>query len=155
MIYAWLMRQLPLIGLSVALLVAGWAAGAWLMEKGRAELRPVIERLQSELESERAARIRNEEALNGYQKELDSLRNRPRNTSPVRLCVTPSVRETTTTAGSLDGAAAPTGDSAGQTGSDLVAGPDIGPALRGLAYGCDAENAKLRALQGWARSVAQ
>lgn len=155
MIYAWLMRQLPLIGLSIILLGAGWATGAWLMEKGRAELRPRIERLESELASERAARIRNEEALNDYQKELDVLRTRPRPTSPVRLCVTPSVRETTPAAGSLDGAAAATGGDSGQTGGDLVAGPDIGPALRDLAYQCDAENAKLRALQGWARSLSQ
>jgi len=149
------MRQLPLIFISIIVLGAGWATGAWLMEKGRQELRPVIKQLQTELASERAARKRNEEALNGYQKELDSLRRVPRPTSPVRLCVTQSVREATPAAGSLDGAAAATGGDSGQTRGDLVAGPDIGPPLRELAYGCDAENAKLRALQGWARSVSQ
>lgn len=153
MIQAWLLRQLPWVILSAVILGSGFAASWWLKEQGRKEMRPVIERLESDLASERAARQRNEDALNAYQQELDLLRNRPRPTSPVRLCVTPSVRETPTAAGSADGAAPASRSDARSAGVDLVAGPDIGVPLRNLAYRCDAENAKLRALQDWIRGL--
>lgn len=153
MIQAWLLRQLPWVILSAVILGSGFAAGWWLKEQGRKEMRPVIERLESDLASERAARQRNEDALNAYQQELDLLRSRPRPTSPVRLCVTPSVREASAPAGGSDGAAPASGSDTGSAGTDLVAGADIGVPLRNLAYRCDAENAKLRALQDWVRGL--
>jgi hypothetical protein len=153
MISAWLVRQLPWVIVAGVLLAGAFATVAWLKEQGRKELRPVVERLEQQLESERAARVRNEEALNAYQKELDVVRNRPRPTTPVRMCVTPSVRKATPAAGGVNGAATSAGSDSGQAGEDLVAGPDIGPPLRDLAYGCDVENAKLRALQNWVRSL--
>jgi hypothetical protein len=41
----------------------------------------------------------------------------------------------------------------GTAASDFTAGPDIGPDLYDLAGRCDAEIAKLRALQGWVNDV--
>jgi hypothetical protein len=123
-----------------------------LREQGRAEMRPVIERLQAELNNERAARIRNEEALDAYQKELSVIRSRPRPATPVRLCVSSPVPDAEQSTTSVDDSAPFTRSSAGLAGEYLTAGPDIGPRLRDLAYGCDAENAKLRALQNWIKS---
>jgi hypothetical protein len=153
MIQAWLLKQAPYLILSVGLLLLGYWVGSALIERGRAELRPVIEQLQSDLASERASRIRNEEALDAYQKELSVIRSRPRPSTPVRLCVTPSVREASAAASGADGAPAGSGSDAGSAGADYRAGPDIGAALRELAYQCDAENAKLRALQGWVNGL--
>lgn len=150
MIQAWLIRQMPWVLISLALIGSGWAVGAWLMEKGRAEMRPQIQKLQAELDNERAARIRNEEAVNGYLKELEGLRSRPRPTSPVRLCVTP--RQAEPAARTIDDSPTTGGSRTSPDGENNLAGPDIGPPLRELAYQCDAENAKLRALQNWVRS---
>lgn len=155
MIYAWFMRQMPLIVLSFLILGSAWLVGAWLMEKGRQELRPEIERLQNDLKAEQMARIRNEEAIDGYITEIESIRNRPRSTGPVRLCVTPPVPNTDFPAPDFTGATTTTWGDSGTSGGDLRAGPDIGPPLRDLAFSCDAENAKLRALQNWVRSWVQ
>jgi hypothetical protein len=154
MIQAWLIRQLPWIVISAIVISSGFAMGWWLKEQGRKEMRPVIERLQGELDAERAARKRNEDALNAYTQELDLLRNRPRPSGPVRLCVTPSVQDSST-ARSVDDSATASGGDTGQARVDLIAGPDIGVPLRNLAYGCDVENAKLRALQNWVKDVTQ
>lgn len=152
MIQAWLLRQLPWLVVTLVVIGSGWAVGAWLKEQGRDELRPEIARLQSELAAEQANRIRNEEALNAYQKELDGIRRRPVSVGPVRLCV-PAPAAEGEAAGGADGASASAGSGAGADGGDYQAGPDIGPALMELAYRCDAENAKLRALQGWVRGL--
>jgi hypothetical protein len=145
-----LLRLLPpILALCIALGLIYWVVQNF-KEQGRAELRPVIERLQTELEAERLNRQLNEEALNEYQQELDGLRRRPVSTRPVRLCNPDGgVVQGTGAASGTDGATAPSGGDAGAAG----AGPDIGPALRNLAYQCDAENAKLRALQGWVRGL--
>ena len=45
------------------------------------------------------------------------------------------------------------GSDAGSAGTNIEQGPDIGPELRGLAAQCDAQNAKLRALQKWAQTT--
>lgn len=152
MIQAWLLRQVPWIVVSLAVIGSGWAIGAWLKEKGREELRPEIARLQSELAAEQAARIRNEEAMNAYQTELDVIRRRPVSVGPVRLCV-PAAAQGGAAAEGADGAASAAGSGAGADGGDYQAGPDIGDALMELAFQCDAENAKLRALQGWVRGL--
>jgi hypothetical protein len=145
-----LLRLLPpILALCIALGLIYWVVQNF-KEQGRAELRPVIERLQTELEAERLNRKLNEEALNEYQQELDGLRRRPVSTRPVRLCnAEGSPVQGTGAAAGADGAAAASGGDAGSLG----AGADIGPALRDLAYSCDAENAKLRALQGWVRGL--
>ena len=153
MIPSWSLKFIPHLIAGLAVLgVMAWGYGA-IKEQGRNELRPTVERLQAELNSERAARQRNEEAIDAYLSEIESIRNRPRPTTPVRLCVTPSVPVAAPAAGSSDGAAAPAERNTSEAGGDLVAGPDIGPALRDLAFSCDAENAKLRALQGWIRGL--
>jgi len=62
----------------------------------------------------------------------------------------PSPRDSTP---GTDGASTTTRSNAGSNGSNPQAGPDIGPDLYALAQSCDAEIAKLRALQGWVRDV--
>jgi hypothetical protein len=148
------MRLAKYAAIFAVILVACVYAVYTLKEQGRKEMRPVIERLQGELDAERAARKRNEEALNAYTQELDLLRSRPRPSTPVRLCVTPSVPNRPA-AGSLTDPATTAGGDSGQAGADLAAGPDIGIPLRNLAYRCDVEQAKLRALQDWVKGVTQ
>jgi hypothetical protein len=143
----WLARFLPHITLSLGVIVMGFVVGAWLKEQGRKELRPVIERLQTELDTERENRKRNEAALNGYQSELAALRKRTVSRTPVRLCIDGPVQDDA--AGSVDDSTAAAGSGAGSARGNHRASADIGPALRELAYNCDAENAKLRALQKW------
>jgi hypothetical protein len=152
MIQAWLFRQTAYVVIAAAVIGGGALAGWWVKEQGRKEMQPVIDRLQSELEAERAARQRNEEALNAYTQELELLRNRPRSNSPVRLCVTPSVPDRPTPASVDDPTPTARGDS-GQARDDFAAGPDIGIPLRNLAYRCDVEQAKLRALQEWVNGL--
>jgi hypothetical protein len=147
MIQLWLVRIAPYLIISAGVLAIGFAAGAWIKEQGRKELRPVIERLQTELDNERENRKRNEAALNGYQSELAALRKRTVNRTPVRLCIDGPVQDDA--AGSVDGSTAAAGSGAGSARGNHRASADIGPALRELAYDCDAENAKLRALQKW------
>lgn len=143
----WLARFLPHIVLSLGVIVTGFVVGAWLKEQGRKELRPVIERLQVELDTERENRKRNEVAINGYQSELAALRKRTANRAPVRLCIDSPGQDDA--AGHTNDSTATAGSDTGSTRGNHRAGSNIGPALRELAYSCDAENAKLRALQKW------
>jgi hypothetical protein len=140
----------PHLAISAIVIVAGGLAGLWVKEQGRKEMRPVIERLQTELNAEREHRKRNEAAINDYQSELSALRKRPLNRSPVRLCIDTAVPLDAAT-GHTAGAAASAGSDDRPTGGDLKAGPDIGAELYALTAACDAEIAKLRALQNWVR----
>jgi hypothetical protein len=143
----------PYFILSVLIIGSGWLAGNWIKEKGRAELRPQIERLEATLAAERADRARAERAAAAYQSEMEDLRNRAVNRAvnrtPVRLCVAPKAVPSQQPAQGVDGATTTAGVDVGPARGDLEAGPDIGEALYALAAACDAENAKLRALQGW------
>jgi hypothetical protein len=152
MITAWLMKQAPYLILSAAVILLGAWIGHSLIERGRNELRPKIEKLERELATERINRARSEAASSAYAQELANLNRRPVRTNPVRLCVTPAVPASESASGVADSSPT-TGSDAGSAGADLVAGPDIGPALRSLAMACDMENAKLRALQGWANGL--
>lgn len=137
----------------VVLLTTGIGFGVhYLKELGRNELRPKVAELESLLAAEKNARERAETAANAYWTELGNLSRRPVSTAPVRLCVgpMPSLESTTT---SSDGATSRAGSDDRPAGGDLEAGPDIGPELYGLAKTCDAEIAKLRALQGWINDV--
>ena len=120
-------------------------------EQGREEIRPQVERLEAELRTERANRIRAEVASTAYASELAALASRPARSTPVRLCREPAAVPANSAAQGTDGAAPTTGSSAGSAGANLEPGPDIGPELRELAAQCDAQNAKLRALQKWAQ----
>ena len=126
-----------------------------LREQGRAELRPQIERLEAELAAERADRARAERASDSYQLEIERLNkraaDRAANRGPVRLCVTPAAPPARDSAQGTDGATTTAGSNDRPAGSDPKAGPDIGADLYALAAACDAENAKLRALQGWVK----
>lgn len=151
MIPVWVLRWLPTAVL-VAVLTAGVAYGVhFLREQGRNELRPKVAELESLLAAEKNARQRAENAANAYFSELGHIARRPVPRTPVRLCVTPSVPDSP--AVGADGAAPSTGVNGSQDGANLDAGPDIGPELYGLAQSCDAEIAKLRALQGWINDV--
>ena len=126
-----------------------------LREQGRAELRPQIERLEAELAAERADRARAERAADSYQSEMERLRqraiDRATNRTPVRLCVSPPAPPAGDPALRTNGSTTTTGSDERKVGGDPKAGPDIGADLYALAAACDAENAKLRALQGWVK----
>ena len=153
MIQAWLVRQIPYLILSGGLVLLAYWVGSSLIERGRNELRPQIARLEQELASERVNRARSEAASSAYAQELVALRSRPVRTAPVRLCRSPDPVPASESALRTTGSTATTGSDERTVGADLEAGPDIGPELRALAMACDAENAKLRALQGWANGL--
>ncbi len=151
MIQAWLLKQAPLIVISLTVIGAGLWVGHTLIERGRNEMRPILDKALAErdnlaatLENERAERRRAEEAVGAYSKEIASLRRRPRG-EPVRVCFdeTAPVPATGAAAGDTDGAAALAGGLPGTARGDLEA-------LRELAYQCDEVSARLRALQKWA-----
>ncbi len=154
MIPLFLARIAPYAIISAFVIISGFAAGQWIKEQGRKELRPQIERLEAALAAERADRARAERASGSYQLEIERLRERAARTaanrSPVRLCVTPAPQGGAAPEGTNDPAPAPRSDD-GSAGSNPQAGPDIGADLYALAAACDAENAKLRALQGWVK----
>ena len=153
MISLFLARLTPYAIISALLIASGLAAGYWIKEQGRKELRPQIERLEAELAAERADRARAERASASYQSEMERLReraaNRTVNRTPVRLCVSPPAPAIDDPALRTNGSSATTGSDERTVGGDPKAGPDIGADLYALAAACDAENAKLRALQGW------
>jgi hypothetical protein len=149
---AWLWRYAPHAILAAGLGLLCIYAVYTFREQGRAELRPQIERLETALAAERADRARAERASDSYQLEIERLNkrtlNRTVNRTPVRLCVTPVAQGGAAAEGTNDPAPAPRSDD-GSAGSNPQAGPDIGADLYALVAACDAENAKLRALQGW------
>lgn len=156
MIQAWLLRQVPLIVVSLAIIGAGLWVGNTLIERGRNEVRPLLDKALSErdnllaqLENEKVERRRAEEAVDAYSKEVTSLRRRPRG-KPVRVCFneTAPVPAASATAGDTSGAAPSAGDVPAAARGDLES-------LRELAYQCDVISAQLRALQKWASSVDQ
>jgi hypothetical protein len=151
---AWLWRYAPHAILAAGLGLLCIYAVYTFREQGRAELRPQIERLEAALAAEKADRARAERAADSYQSEIKSLReraaNRAANRPAVRLCVnTPAVSTVDEASRDSVGTTSPSWGNDRPPRSDLKAGPDIGADLYALAAACDAENAKLRALQGW------
>lgn len=154
MIPLWVWRVAPYALGVVIVVVAAMGALHNAKEEGRAELKPEIERLEATLAAERLDRARAEAAANSYRSEMDALRSRPVPRTPVRLCVsTDPVPTTQPAASNTVGATTPAWGYNGTAASDFTAGPDIGPDLYDLAGRCDAEIAKLRALQGWLNDV--
>jgi len=150
----WVWRITPYVVGVAVVVIAAIGALRNAKEEGRAELKPEIERLERALAAAKADRARAEAASASYRSEMDALRNRPVSRTPVRLCRDPDpVPATTTTALGTHDRTSTTWGFNGTTGSDLEAGPDIGPDLYDLAAKCDAEIAKLRALQGWINDV--
>ena len=151
----WLWRFAPHAIVAAVLGLSCIYAVYTLREQGRAELRPQIERLEAELAAERADRARAERAADSYQSEMERLRERTAraaaNRSPVRLCLNTPAPPAGDAAQGTDGAPTAAGSNDRPAGSDPKAGPDIGADLYALAAACDAENAKLRALQGWVK----
>lgn len=155
MIPLWAWRIAPYVLGVVVIVVAAIGALRNAKEEGRAELKPQIERLEAALATERADRARAETAANSYRSEMDALRSRPVPRTPVRLCVEKplDLPATQSSASGTVGTTSPTWGYNGQTESDFEAGPDIAADLYDLAGRCDAEIAKLRALQGWVNDV--
>lgn len=155
MISLFLARIAPYAIVSAFVIFFGFAAGQWIKEQGRKELRPQIERLEAELAAERADRARAERASDSYRLEIERLNkravDRAANRAPVRLCVTPKAPAIDDPSLRTHGTSTTTGSDKRMDGGDLKAGADIGAALYALAAACDAENAKLRALQGWVK----
>jgi hypothetical protein len=152
MIQAWLLKQAPLIVISLTVIGAGLWVGNSLIERGRNEVRPMLDKALAErdnlaatLENERAERRRAEEAVGAYSKEIASLRRRPRSSEPVRVCFD----ETTPMPAPGSAASDPDGIAALTRGLPGTARGDL-EALRELAYQCDEVSARLRALQRWA-----
>ena len=150
---AWLWRYAPHALIAAVLGLSCIYAVYTLREQGRAELRPQIERLEAALAAERADRARAERASASYRLEVERLNkrtlNRAVNRTPVRLCVSPPAPAIDDPSLRTHGTSTTTGSDGRMAGRDPQAGPDIGEALYALAAACDAENAKLRALQGW------
>lgn len=154
MIPWWLWRVAPYAIGVVVIVVASWGALNNAKEEGRNELRPEIQRLEAELAAERTSRKRAEAASGSYRREMDALRNRPPVRTSVRLCINPpAVPSPRDSAPGTDGSSSTTGIDNGPPHANTQAGPDIGPDLYALAQSCDAEIAKLRALQGWVNDV--
>lgn len=154
MIPALVWRVAP-YALGLVIIVAG-AMGALhnAKEAGRAELKPEIERLEVALAAAKADRARAEAAADSYRSEVDAVRSRPVPRAPVRLCVNSEPMPTAVSATtSANDTTTPTWGRNSPPANNLAAGPDIGPDLYGLARDCDAEIAKLRALQGWINDV--
>ena len=147
----WLLKYAPHL-VAVAVLIAGAALAVHKIREGvRNELAPKIDRLETELRAERADRARAEMASSAYASELAALASRPIRNTPVRLCRQPAAVPARSAPEGVVGAAPTAGNGAGSAGANLEEGPDIGPDLRELAAQCDAQNAKLRALQRWAQ----
>ncbi len=147
----WLLKYAPHLILTVGLGLLAVYAVHTFREQGREEIRPQVERLEAELRTERATRIRAEMASTAYASELAALASRPVRSAPVRLCRDSGAVRPGYAAPRTDDPAPAAGSSAGSAGANLEPGPDIGPELRGLAAQCDLQNAKLRALQKWAQ----
>jgi hypothetical protein len=152
---AWLWRYAPHAILSAGLGLLCIYAVYTFREQGRAELRPQIERLEAALAEERADRARAERASGSYQLEIKRLRKRTLdraiNRPVVRLCNSAPATSDGDAALRTTGSSATTGSDERTTGANPTPGPDIGADLYALAAACDAENAKLRALQGWVK----
>jgi hypothetical protein len=158
MIASLLLRYAPHAALALGVALLAVFTVHTLREQGRNEIRPQVERLETALAAEKADRARAERASDAYQSEMALLRSRADSRaaarSPVRLCLdAPAVPASGQAAQRTDGAATETRRDDRPTGGDLEAGPDIGAELYALAAVCDAEIAKLRALQGWTNGL--
>lgn len=154
MISGWALRLGSVASIAAILGLAAVYQLHQAKEAGRNELRPEIKRLETALAFERADRARAEAAANSYRSEMDALRRRAVPRTPVRLCIDSSpMPATVTTAVSADDRTTTSWGYDRPSRGDLAAGPDIGAKLYELAGACDAENAKLRALQGWLNDV--
>ena len=106
-----------------------------------------LDATKQEMQQLRESQAASIEASEGYQRELEDIRNRPVPSTPVRLCVK---RPAVPAAGSGPGAAVPSPgvvQSTDGTDTEMRAGRDIGPALRSLARRADEVSGQGRATQ--------
>lgn len=145
-----------LVGLALAGLL-GWAGLTvrhWHSEALRVPvLEQTIKNQAATLAEERRQAAVITEASNGYQAELDRLRNQPAApVGPVRLCRQPATAGVQLPA-TVAGPDAAAGGGGGVSPADDP-GPDIGPALYGIADDADTCSAKVRGLQDFVRRMA-
>jgi type II secretory pathway pseudopilin PulG len=104
-----------------------------------------LDATKAEMVALREAQAQSIKASEGYQRELEDIRNRPVPSTPVRLCVK---RPAVPAAGSGPGSAVPApGMVSGGDGADYQEGPDIAADLRALARRADEVSAQGRATQ--------
>ena len=104
-----------------------------------------LDATKQEMQQLRDSQAASIEASEGYQRELEDIRNRPVPSTPVRLCVK---RPAVPAAGSGPGAAVPaSGVVPDGDGTDYQEGPDIAGDLRALARRADEVTAQARATQ--------
>ena len=116
------------------LIVRGWHADSLALGEARQELKDL-----------KASQEASQKASEGYQRELEEIRNRPPTTGPVRLCVK---RPAVSSSGSGPGSTLPaTGVLQGADGGDYQEGPDIAADLLRLADEADEVTARGRATQ--------
>lgn len=156
------------VGLVVAVLVLtftlGWKAGSghasgqWerAAAKQAAEYQSSLARAR---EAERASYAKSQEVSRAYEDELERLRAAPVDRRPVRLCLEtprPAGMPAAGTAAGKPGEAVPAGglvQSAGGIDPAMWPGPNIGPALRGVARRADEVSAQGRRIQSVAVGV--
>ncbi len=150
MIPLWALKIVPYFLAVLSVIGGGYWVANTLIERGRNEVRPELERALKELDRAEREWKRAEAATYEYQTELATLRSRPRGGGPVRLCVSPAEMRADATTTTTNDRTSSTWELPRQDGADHQAGPDIGPELRELALQCDEVSARLRALQKWA-----
>ena len=135
--------------IAVGLVVRGWHNDSLALASAQADLKEISEQAAQAMATLAAQQRASYEASEGYQRELETLRNRPVSTRIVRVLVParPTLPAPGATPGGPDGASQAGGvvhDGAGQTTSR-----DIGPDLNALMMEADRCSAQLRGLQTW------
>lgn len=156
---AWLTLRVALSGVAGAVLLGlltweGLTVRHWRSEAARVpQLEQTIKDREATIAEERRQAKVITEASNGYQAELTRLRNQPPSpVGPVRLCrPVGQARVPLPAAGAGPDAAAGAGGGLPQADDR---GPDIGPALYGIADDADTCSAQVRGLQDFVRRMA-
>ena len=149
-----------LVAVVVALGLFGWRVHAWhegfkQAASVKAEAAREVAQARQAVADMNAQYTATQKASEGYQHELETIRARPVDRSPVRLCraAPASVPLAAAPAGGLGAAVSASGVLSGTDGSDpaMREGPDIGPALRELARFAEEVSAQGRAIQSLPR----
>jgi len=139
------MMPLAYIRMGIAAFVILLLVWGGLVVRGWHQDSLALDGARQELESLKASQEASHKASEGYQRELEEIRNRPVTTGPVRLCVK---RPAVSPAGSGPSPTLPaTGVLQGTDGGDYQEGPDIAADLLRLADEADEVAAKGRATQ--------
>lgn len=128
-------------------IVDGWRRDSNKLESAEARTAQIERDAKATIAEMERRYAESQQASEGYQNELQTIRNRPISVSPVRLCKQSSVPKAGP-APSGSGSTIPRAEPLPEpVGSDPEPGPDIGPSLRELAKRCDEVSAQGRAIQ--------